>query len=217
MTLILEEPQQTAARPPARRERPGPAVPERLRVTPDAFMGMAAARLIPQRAELMDGEIYAMPPDGNDHSMGTSDLLRPLMAGWPRPKAIRCQSTHRFANGWLPMPDIVLLDERPVRGATVDPLPRLVVEVSDTSLSFDLNEKKLRYAQNGVPEYWAADLQRRRILVFRDPILDAQSAAEAWRTELIVVADGTVSPLCIPDLSIRVADVLPELPADSAE
>ena len=216
MTLILEEPPQIAESKPAGAKQTRPAVPHKMRITPEQFELMAGAGTLPQRAELMDGEVYTMPPDGNDHSTGTTDLLRPLILNWLPPRAVRCQSTHRFAGGWMPMPDIALLDERPVRGATVDPLPRLVVEVSDTSLNFDLNDKRLRYAQQGIPEYWIAELLNRRLRVFREPVPDAESAVEAWRVEFLIEADGTVSPLCIPDLTIKVADVLPEVPAPEA-
>lgn len=46
------------------------------------------------------------------------------------------------------------------------PLPNLVIEVSDTSLSDDLGEKRFQYEDLGISEYWVVDVQKIRILAF---------------------------------------------------
>lgn len=46
------------------------------------------------------------------------------------------------------------------------PLPTLVIEVSDTSLSDDLGEKRLQYEDLGIPEYWSVNVQKAQILAF---------------------------------------------------
>src|SRR5207302_1817196 len=38
----------------------------------------------------------------------------------------------------------------------------LVVEVADSSLQFDTNEKRLLYARAGIREYWVVDINGRR-------------------------------------------------------
>ncbi|MER3432606.1 MAG: hypothetical protein C4288_04035 [Leptolyngbya sp. ERB_1_1] len=49
---------------------------------------------------------------------------------------------------------------------TIHPLPNLVIEISDTSLSDDLGEKRLQYEDLGIPEYWSINVQKTQILAF---------------------------------------------------
>lgn len=46
-------------------------------------------------------------------------------------------------------------------------MPDLVAEISDTTLSIDLDEKKQLYLALGVPEYWAIAVRARQVLAFR--------------------------------------------------
>ena len=172
------------------------------------FEAMSAMGMLADKAELVDGEIVEIPPMSNEHALPNSDFHRLLLPAWPHPKFIRSQSSHRFENGWVPMPDLALLETRPVPQAFVDPLPKLVIEIAFTSQGYDLGDKKLRYAQVGVPELWVADAERFLLYVFRDPVLDATEAATAWRDERILRAGDAVSPLCLPELTIEVDQVL---------
>ncbi|MDJ1173206.1 Uma2 family endonuclease [Roseofilum capinflatum] len=45
-------------------------------------------------------------------------------------------------------------------------VPDLVGEISDTTLSSDLDEKKHLYASLGIPEYWVIDVRGRRVFAF---------------------------------------------------
>ena len=47
---------------------------------------------------------------------------------------------------------------------------RLVVEVADSSLDFNLGDKASLYAAGGIPEYWVIDLPGDRLLVMTDPL-----------------------------------------------
>ena len=172
------------------------------------FEAISAMGMLANHAELVDGEIVEMPPITNDHALPRGDFYRLILPVWPHPKFIRCQESHRFENGWVPQPDLALLETRPVRRAMVDPLPKLVIEIAFTSKGYDLGDKKLRYAQVGVAELWVADAERFLLYVFRDPVLDATEAATAWRDERILRAGDAVSPLCLPDLKIELDGVL---------
>lgn len=181
----------------------------KVRFTVRDFDQMSQAGIIPERTELVDGEVFETPAVGSAHSVALDDLRDALRAAWPNPRFIRSQATHRFNTHWAPMPDLALLEQRPVAGALIDELPQLVVEVSDDSLSYDLGLKRLQYARAGVPEYWVADLRRRRILIFRRPDVAATEAEHAWAEELVAAADAEATPLAIPSLRLRVADVRP--------
>jgi Uma2 family endonuclease len=78
----------------------------------------------------------------------------------------------------------------------------LLIEVADSSINFDTNEKRLLYARAGIRDYWVVDINGRRLLVYRDP----QSGDYA--TQLVLGATDTVWPLAAPAAVVRVADLL---------
>jgi len=47
------------------------------------------------------------------------------------------------------------------------PLPKLVGEISDTTLTADLDQKKKIYADLGIPEYWVINVQGQRVFAFK--------------------------------------------------
>jgi Uma2 family endonuclease len=46
------------------------------------------------------------------------------------------------------------------------PIPNLVIEISDTSLSDDVGTKRLQYEDLRIPEYWIVNVQAMQILAF---------------------------------------------------
>ena len=183
-------------------------LPVKKRFTVREFEYLDDLGMLPQRVELVDGEIVEMPPVNNPHRICRGRFNLALTPAWQPPKFISSQDTHRFADGWCPQPDFALLDEEPVAGALVDPPVRLAIEISDTTLEYDLREKRPRYARAGVPELVIADLNARRLCVFRGPVADAADAEGAWREELVLGPGDRYSPLCISDLNLDPGDVL---------
>ena len=200
--------------PPPDRPTGGDGTPVKIRFTLADVERMDAIGLISERTELIDGELFTIASQGNAHSLSIEDLRNAIRPAWMRPKHIKTQSTHRFPGGWLPEPDLVLYDERPVQGATVDPTPRLIVEVAFSTLAYDLGEKRLRYARERVADYWVADLLGRRLYRFRSPDPDATDPLLAYADQAILGPGDDATPLAIPSLRIAVADVLPAAGVD---
>jgi Uma2 family endonuclease len=103
-----------------------------------------------------------------------------------------------------PEPDAIVL-ARSILEMSARPRPediRLVVEVSDTTLAFDLNVKAGLYARAGIPEYWVLDVRGRRLVVHRDPI-DGK-----YRSVVAYSEDESCSCLAAPDRLVRVGDLL---------
>ena len=119
-------------------------------------------------------------------------------AGW----RIRGQSPLVLGQDLDPEPDLAVVVGVP-RGSTTHPTTAvLVVEVADSSLAFDTNEKRLLYARAAIPEYWVVDVNGRRLLVYRDP------QAGDYATRQVIGPAGAVSPLAVPAAVVRVADLL---------
>jgi Uma2 family endonuclease len=71
-----------------------------------------------------------------------------------------------------PEPDLVVLRQSALRFTRTGPGPAdiaLVVDVSDSTLCFDLNKKAPLYARAGIQEYWVLDVNLRRLIVHREP------------------------------------------------
>jgi len=102
-----------------------------------------------------------------------------------------------------PQPDIVVL-KRPSREfKKANPQPadlHLIVEVSDTTLGFDLTRKAALYARAGILEYWVVDIAAQRLIVHREPSSGHYGSVVAYADQ------EAVAPIALPTAEFRVAD-----------
>src|SRR5262245_47836795 len=151
---------------------------------------------------LIDGVILEEGPMNPPHAI-TLELVGEAIrvafgAGW----RFRSQSPLVLGQDLDPEPDFAVIAGTP-RGSSGHPTTaNLVVEVADSSLDFDVNQKRLLYARAGIREYWVVDVNGRRLLVYRDPQAGDYAAQQA-----LGPADA-VSPLAAPTAVVRVADLL---------
>ena len=71
-----------------------------------------------------------------------------------------------------PQPDVAVLRFRDDYYSRRHPTPvdvLLVIEVADSSLSYDRDEKMPLYGRAGIPEAWLVDVQSGTITVFTEP------------------------------------------------
>ena len=104
-----------------------------------------------------------------------------------------------------PEPDLVVLAKPTREYRERNPRPsdlRLVVEISDSTLGFDLTAKAELYARAVIIEYWVVDVNGRRLLVYRDP----QSGDYA--SQQVLGPTDSVAPLAAPAATVRVASLL---------
>jgi Uma2 family endonuclease len=67
----------------------------------------------------------------------------------------------------------------------------LVIEVASSSLAYDSSTKAKIYARLGVRDYWIVDVNRRQILVHRDP------SDTGYKTRFVGEAHEDVLPLLL--------------------
>ena len=106
-----------------------------------------------------------------------------------------------------PQPDLTLLLRKTSSYAKRRPGPadiRLLAEVADSTLAFDLSIKARLYARAGIAEYWVADTQRRQIHVHRDP------AGGVYQSVNVYSAAEFVTPLAAPQAQFRVSEAFPD-------
>jgi Uma2 family endonuclease len=108
-------------------------------------------------------------------------------------------------DGAEPQPDLLLLRYRDDFHANALPSPAdvlLLVEIADTSLAHDRDEKLPRCAAAGISEVWIEDLAGDRLLVYREPRDGRYTKAE------ILERGGSVSPVAFPDRALPLDEML---------
>lgn len=155
-----------------------------------------------RRAMLIDGVILEEGPMNPPHAKTLGLVEEAVRAAFGAGWWFRHQSPLVLGQDIDPEPDLAVVPGRPRdypgHPATAD----LVVEVSDTSLDFDTNEKRLVYARAGIREYWVVDINGRRLLVHRDP-----NAGDYASVQSLGPTDA-VAPLATPAAVVRVADLM---------
>jgi Uma2 family endonuclease len=85
---------------------------------------------------------------------------------------VRVQLPVRFMPRSEPQPDFALVRHTADAYRHEHPKPQdvlLLIEVSDSTLRYDLDTKARLYATHRIPEYWVVDLIHRRIVRHRAP------------------------------------------------
>lgn len=125
-----------------------------------------------ERVELIDGEIFTMSPVGSLHvrcvNFFTDFLIRRLGESY----LVSVQNPIISANDTEPQPDLTVLRRK--TDLYIGHLPTgsdtlIVIEVADSTASFDRNRKFPKYAEAGIPEAWLVDLKRDAVEVHTDP------------------------------------------------
>ena len=190
--------------------------PKRRLFTVDEYYAMAEAGILTEddRVELIDGEIIVMSPIGKRHmaSVNISNyLFAPLLVA---ERAIVSVQNHVFLGIHnQPEPDMVLLkwhddfyrQESPDANDVL-----LLIEVADSSLSYDRGVKLALYARFDIPEVWIANIPARVIEVYTDPTDGEYATSRIYRP------GETVTPTAFDDVRLPVSRIIGALAEDDA-
>ena len=170
-----------------------------------------------EKVELIHGKVYTKRPMKPLHTMGIRACAEMLAALFGAGFDVRQQMPVVLATDGEPLPDILVVPgswrdyaQHPTQADVL-----LLVEVSDTTLSLDRNEKAALYAEAGIPDYWLLNMQNRALEVRREPaIMPDAPYGFGYRALTVYSEQDTVTSLALPHVEIRVSDLLP--PAVSA-
>lgn len=169
-------------------------------------MGEAGIIAPTARVELIEGEVLTMSPIGPGHSSTVMLLDRYFHELLGDRALCRVQSPIVLGDDSEPEPDIAIVrpqpdfyrDRHPASGDVI-----LVIEVSESSLTFDLVDKAALYARHGIPEYWVVDLNRNIVIVHRALSgLAYSSVTECDRSQQI-------APAAFADASLDLREIMP--------
>jgi Uma2 family endonuclease len=125
-----------------------------------------------EHIELISGQIFNMAAKGTRHTVANTELVSELLLLLGRRAKVRCQDPITLPNNSEPEPDVVIARLREDNYTNSHPAPAdiiLVVEVADSTLSFDRNTKAPLYAAAGISEYWIVNLVEDRLEIYSQP------------------------------------------------
>lgn len=150
-------------------------LPTRHRLDVDIYFRMAEAGVFPRtlRIELIDGELIDMAPIGQPHESIVNRLNETLVLSSGGRTIVSVHNSVRLDRFNAPEPDFAVFKRREdfygtgERAGPADVL--LLIEVSDSSLTYDRSVKLALYARSGIAEYWIVDTRLRTVIVHRSP------------------------------------------------
>lgn len=177
------------------------------RFTVAEYYRMAEAGILgpDDRVELIDGEIIQMSPIGARHAGRVSRAMALFVTALRERATIGPGNPVQLSDWTEPEPDIVVFKPRSdfyetKKATAADVL--LVLEVSDTSLRYDLEIKLPYFALAGIPEVWIEDVNGDIVHVFREP------SGDAYATSLEFRRGDSISPLAFPDIRFSISDLV---------
>jgi Uma2 family endonuclease len=163
-----------------------------------------------ERVELLEGQIVVLSPQNPRHAATVAHVLGILQGLFAAGYHVRPQLPLDLGQTTEPEPDLVVVAGTTQQFLNVHPTSaELIVEISDTTVSYDRRRKGSLYARAGIADYWIINLVRRQLEVYRAPIPDtSRPYGHRYSSRTDLLPPATVSPLALPGVSLAVADLL---------
>jgi Uma2 family endonuclease len=155
--------------------------------------------------ELLEGQIIDMSPIGPFHGGVVNRLTRIFTSASRNRWLVSIQNPMRLDKYSEPQPDLMLLRPAAADYTSRHPGPSdvlLLIEVADTSIAYDRDEKLPAYARAGIPEVWIVNLLDQTIEVYREP----QSAG--YNSTLVLHPGDEAHPVAFPDVLVSLSALL---------
>jgi Uma2 family endonuclease len=158
--------------------------------------------------ELIQGQVIPMSPIGAKHAMIVSYLgqmmAQQIYQTFIERLHLRQQNPVRLSSFSEPQPDITIVKHYPDFYSAQHPRPEdiyLIIEVADSTISYDLEVKVPLYASVSIPEVWVIDTQLQQCIVHRHPLSNTyQNIQKLSKNEIVRMEQ-------FPSLQINLADL----------
>lgn len=157
------------------------------------------------RIELIEGEIFEMAPIGFNHAGHLKSINKLFTKLVPDNLFTSVQGPLQLGGLSEPEPDFMLLKPDTDGYKTHHPVADdvlLLIEVADSSLTFDQNQKLRLYALHNVPEYWLLNLNDNCLEVYRKP------KGEVYAEKTTLYSSDKITLSQLPDICIQVSEIL---------
>ncbi len=157
------------------------------------------------RVELLCGRILDKSPISPLHGGLVKRLARHFNLEVNGRWLVTIQNPLHLDDHSEPEPDVMLLRPTPDDYIRRHPLPEdvfLLIEVSDSTLDYDRDDKLPAYGRAGVSEVWIVNPQDEVIEVYREPHFTGYSSKTAFQV------GGIASPQAFPDAGVNVGELL---------
>jgi Uma2 family endonuclease len=159
-----------------------------------------------RQVELINGQIINMAPELPIHRVTNRRGAKYLEALLGEQAVIFSASPITLPDDGEPQPDICIAIPPESRYDQRHPQPDDIywlVEVSNSTLAYDLREKAHLYAEKLIQEYWVLDTTGRRLWQHRQP-------QDGRYCSVIAISSGKITPLAFPQVEVEVGQLFPQ-------
>lgn len=164
-------------------------------------MTAAGILLEDERIELIGGEIVPMSPKGNHHEVLKVALTHYWSPRLPADLTFATETTFRFTQDTYLEPDFVFYPKASGLAKLSAETAKLVVEISDSSLRYDLGRKAELYAAFGVVELWVIDAVKLETRVHSEPTVTG------YRAIIDLPPGERLVPMLLPDMGVTLEEL----------
>jgi Uma2 family endonuclease len=156
-----------------------------------------------ERIELIGGEIVPMSPKGNHHEIVKTALTIYWARNLPPDLLFTTETTFRLSDDTYLEPDFVFYPKATGWKGLSAATARLVVEVADSSLDYDLGRKAGLYAGFGISELWVIDAVKLETRIHREPTAAGhRSVTDCAPTQHLVPASTPALAVALSQLEL---------------
>lgn len=151
------------------------------------------------RVELLEGQIIEMNPQLPLHAATTQRAFRYLDRLLDDVAYVRMQLPITLRPKSEPEPDIAVVRIDPNEYGDRHPTPTdifLIIEVADSTLLSDRQQKALIYAKAEILDYWVLDVNDRQVYIFREP------TQAGYQQKTTLSTNTMLAPVAFPDREV---------------
>ena len=153
------------------------------------------------RFELIGGEIVPMNAKGIRHEVLKMELTHYWSARRPKGIVFATETTFRINEDTFFEPDVIFFNKADGLSRLAPGTALLAVEVSDSSLAYDLHRKTRLYASHGVKEVWIINA------VKLESHCHSDVGPDGYRKIVVRGPDEALVPGFAPELSVVLAQL----------
>lgn len=164
-----------------------------------------------KRVELIRGQLIHMAAKGRAHETCNRKLLRELPRLIGDRATLQNQSPITLPNDGEPEPDFAIIRNRPDDYLSAHPNPSdvlLLIEISDSSLTYDQETKLELYAEDRIQNYWIFNLLDRILEMYSEPYQKSESEF-GYRVKRIALPNESVALPQFSELQLDLSIVFP--------